>query len=116
MVASLASKTELEDEVAFGVRALGLPAPEREYRFSPHRRFRFDFAWPAVKVALEVDGGTWIGGRHTSGAGYQRDVEKMNLAALTGWLVVRATKDMVKDGTAVNTALAALIVRGGVNG
>lgn len=71
--------------------AAGLPAPTREFRFHPTRLWRFDYAWPAALVALEVEGGVWTGGRHTSGAGFLRDMEKYNSAALLGWRVFRCT-------------------------
>lgn len=69
----------------------GLPAPMAEYRFHPERRWRFDYAWPAQRVALEVEGGVWTGGRHTRGAGFLGDMEKYNAAALLGWRVLRVT-------------------------
>lgn len=67
----------------------GLPPPAKEHRFDPIRRWRFDYAWPAEKVALEVDGGVWTGGRHTRGAGFIKDMEKLNEAVVAGWRVVR---------------------------
>lgn len=70
-----------------------LPAPEAEYRFDETRRWRFDYAWPAQRVALEVEGGVWTGGRHTRGSGFLRDVEKYNEAAAQGWCVLRCTPD-----------------------
>lgn len=69
--------------------ASNLPLPQAEYRFAPPRRWRFDFAWPAHKVALEVEGGVWTGGRHVSGAGFVKDMEKYNAAAVLGWRVLR---------------------------
>ena len=42
---------------------LDLVWPEREFRFC-ERRWRFDFAWPSHKVAVEIDGGIFIHGRH----------------------------------------------------
>lgn len=52
-------KSQLEEEFAFAWKA-GRYEPEfvREHRFHPTRRWRFDFAWPDEKVALEVEGGT----------------------------------------------------------
>jgi hypothetical protein len=47
----------LEDELAWGLRAAGIIPPEREYVFAEGRRFRFDFAWPRQRLAVEVDGG-----------------------------------------------------------
>ena len=51
--------------------AVGLAAPIREHRFAPPRRWRFDYAWPDRRLALEVEGGTWTGGRHVRGRGYE---------------------------------------------
>ena len=66
-----------------------LPVPVAEYKFLETRRFKFDFAWPRLKVALEVNGGVWTQGRHTRGAGYLRDLEKLNEAQIAGWLVLQ---------------------------
>ncbi len=71
------------------LRSVGLPAPVREHRFHPVRRWRFDYAWIDHKVALEVEGGVWTGGRHTRGAGFVGDMEKYNAAVVAGWRVVR---------------------------
>jgi len=62
------------------------PQPEQEYRFTPTRRWRFDFAWPVQRVAVEIDGGQWKpgGGRHSSDV----DREKLNEAAASGWRVL----------------------------
>lgn len=71
--------------------SIGLPEPVKEYRFHPTRRWRFDWAWPDHKVALEVEGGAYINGRHTRGAGFIHDMQKYNEAALHGWLLIRVT-------------------------
>ena len=65
----------------------------KEFRYHPTRRWRFDYAIPAKKVAVEVDGGVWTGGRHINPAGYINDIEKLNTAASMGWLVLRITTD-----------------------
>lgn len=85
----------------------GLKA-ESEHRFHPTRRWRFDYAWPQIKLALEVEGGTWTGGRHVSGAGYSRDCEKYNEAAILGWRVLRVTTDMISSGAAFDQVERAL--------
>ena len=71
--------------------AQGLPAPVAEYTFHETRKWRFDWAWPDNRVALEVEGGIWTGGRHSRGAGMLKDIEKYNAAALAGWRVLRVT-------------------------
>jgi len=91
------------DRAEVFLRALevrGLPRPEREWKFEVKRRWRFDYAWPERMVALEVEGGVWTGGRHTRGAGFLKDVEKYNRAAVLGWRLLRVTPDkLVSFGT-----------------
>jgi hypothetical protein len=83
------------------LRAAGLPAPVREHCFAPPRRWRFDYAWPRRRIALEIEGGTWAGGRHVRGRGYEADCEKYSEAALRGWRVLRVTPAMLRDGRAL---------------
>jgi very-short-patch-repair endonuclease len=70
-----------------------LPIPETEYKFDKTRRWRFDFAYPKIKLAIELEGGIWSRGRHTRGIGYIKDCEKYNAAVLQGWKVLRYTSD-----------------------
>ncbi len=91
----------LEDLLERHIRLAGLPAPKREYRFHPRRRWRFDFAWPRCKVAAEVDGGIYSRGRHVRGGGFERDAEKGNAAVMAGWRVLHFTPRAVKSGAAV---------------
>lgn len=98
----------LEDQLAFQIRAAKLPPPTREHRFYAARRWRFDFAWPSQMLALEVDGGAWVSGRHTRGRGFEADCEKMSHAAIHGWTVLRVTGTMVRDGRALTYVEMAL--------
>lgn len=82
-------------------REWGLPEPEFELRFDATRRFRFDAAWPAHRVALEVNGGVWVRGRHTRGGGYSRDMTKLNLAQAQGWQVYQVTPRELQKGQAL---------------
>lgn len=68
-----------------------LPVPEREYRFHPTRKWRFDFAWPEYRLYLEVEGGVWMNGRHTRGSGFVKDIEKYNAATILGWRPLKVT-------------------------
>ncbi len=86
----------------------GLPEPEAEFAFTTLRLWRFDFAWPERKIAVEIEGGTWSGGRHVRGKGFENDCTKYNSAAILGWTVLRVTTAMVRDGRALKTIEEAL--------
>lgn len=100
----------LELELAEQVELLGLPTPVSEHKFHATRRWRFDFAWPELMVACEVEGATWAGGRHTRGAGFQKDAEKYGEAAIAGWRVIRVTSGMIKDGMAIELLARAIAI------
>jgi hypothetical protein len=55
------------------------------------RDWRFDIAIPEYMIAVELDGGTWIQGRHSRGAGVISDMDKINAATVRGWRVLRYT-------------------------
>lgn len=91
------------------IHLLGLPEPTREYKFSIHRNFRFDFAWPQFMLAVEIEGGTRGISRHTQPDGYERDTEKYNLAATNHWTVLRYTTQKVTSGHAITEIEQALM-------
>lgn len=62
-----------------------------ELQFCESRKWRFDYAIPEKKIAIEVEGGAWINGRHTRAQGFIADMEKYNTAAAMGWRLLRAT-------------------------
>ena len=74
------------------------PGVVTEYRFHPKRKWRFDYAWPDRKIALEIEGGTWALGRHVRGKGYENDCIKYSEAAVLGWRIIRATTTMCESG------------------
>jgi very-short-patch-repair endonuclease len=97
-----------EARLLWQCRALRLPEPTREFRFMRFASMALRFCWPAHRVAVEVDGGTWTNGRHVRGAGFERDCEKFNEALLLGWLPLRVTTAMVDDGRALELVRRAL--------
>lgn len=108
-MASAAQKLrELTTALPLRAGDIRIPAPEREYYFHPVRKWRFDHAWPAHKLALEVQGGLFTDGRHNRGAALLKEHEKLNAAAIAGWRVLFTTPRDVQNGVA--TALVALAI------
>jgi len=113
--------SKLEDELLFHVKAVGLPAPVREYRFAgievglgPGIRqrlaeanlkdWRFDFCWPDLKFAVEVEGVVWSGkGRHQTGKGMEDDLDKYDAAMKRGWTIYRCSQRLINNGKAIET-------------
>ena len=80
-----------------------------EHRFHPARRWRFDAAYPSRKIAVELDGGVYAGGRHVRGAGFEKDCEKINEAQVLGWNVYRFTTRQMHAGAMLDVLDRALI-------
>jgi very-short-patch-repair endonuclease len=95
--------------MAFQLRVAKIPH-ETEYRFHPSRKWRADFAIPARKLLIEVEGGSWTEGRHNRGKGFEDDCEKYSVAAALGWRVIRATTGQVESGLALHWIKAAMVV------
>jgi very-short-patch-repair endonuclease len=85
----------LEAKFALLWRALNGPKLERELKFHPTRKWRFDFAHTESKIAVEIEGGAWNGGRHTRGSGFIKDAEKYLAAQFAGWTVYRLTSNLI---------------------
>ena len=81
--------------VQFAKCQLGV-TPVKEFQFHSLRKWRFDYAFPDYKVALEVEGGVHTAGRHIRPRGFLNDMEKYNTAATMGWLVLRTTPDQLR--------------------
>ena len=72
-----------------------------EFQFHPTRKWRFDFALPQMKCAIEMDGGTFQSVRtgHSSGVGLRAWREKNNAAMTAGWRVWHyAPEEVIKAG------------------
>lgn len=103
------SKSAAEAEFSIHLRAHKVTPWQTEYEFAkPDRKWRFDFAWVQQKVALEIEGGVYVSGRHSRGVGMEADMEKYAEAALRGWTVIRATPRHIKQGKALEWVRRAL--------
>lgn len=97
-----AERKRFENLLLSQIQALKLPEPKREFLFHYKRKWRFDFAYPDLKLAIEVNGGAFSRGRHTRGKGYEDDCEKLAEAAILGWRVISVTTGQVERGEAIN--------------
>jgi hypothetical protein len=77
------------------------------------RKFRYDLViGEPFKVAVEVQGGQWIRGRHNRPQGVETDSEKSALAQERGYIVLHVTPAMISDGRAIERIAGALRSRG----
>ena len=99
----ISESKKLTSAMAFQLRTAGISF-EEEFRFHPERMWRFDFAIPYLKIAIEVEGGIWRrgGGAHSHPTNIMRDLEKYNAAAFMGWAVFRFSDKHIRDGYALN--------------
>lgn len=107
-------RTTGEDIFALHAHARLRIQPVPEHQFHPKRKWKFDFAWPLLKIAVEIEGGVWRGrgrgsktgdnpgGAHSHPMNILRDIEKYNAAGMLGWRVFRFTTDQVKKGEAID--------------
>lgn len=73
--------------------------PVEEFKFHPKRRWRIDLFWPDHKLALEIEGGTYMksGGGHRSITGYHSDMEKYNAISIYGLSLLRFTTKQMES-------------------
>jgi len=110
------NRSELEENLVFQLSAMEIEFV-REYKFAAEhvgpgsgvksrlaaaglQNWRFDFAWPDIKFAVEVEGGAWVGGGHNTGKGFTQDLKKYHQASRLGWFLYRCDKDLIDSGLA----------------
>lgn len=96
-----------EEMLAFHLRAAGIEF-EREYLYAKPRKFRADFSFPAARLLAEIQGGIFTGQAHGSVKGVLADIERLNVATLAGYRVLRFTPQSVKSGEALQLIERAL--------
>jgi hypothetical protein len=93
-------------------KAHGLPAPVLEYRFNQEstqpelhpktgkpREWRFDMLFEDW-LAVEIQGGIYIGGGHNRGKDMEDDYAKYNAAVRLGFSILFFTPEQIEDGSA----------------
>lgn len=91
--------SKLEEKFYLLWRALGGPPLEHEFRFSPPRRWKADFCCHEARLLIEIEGGVYTHGRHTSIKGFLNDAEKYLEAELLGYTVMRLTDKQITAET-----------------
>lgn len=70
------------------------PKPQFQYPVRiKGRKFELDMAWPQFRVAIEIDGFRWHGGRST----WKRDLERDRLLTLEGWNIKRIVPEITPN-------------------
>jgi len=69
----------LEDLFAMQLDAAGLTGYTREFRAIPGRKFRFDFCFKQERLLIEINGGTYSKGAHSTGTGIARDYQPKSI-------------------------------------
>jgi hypothetical protein len=76
------------------------------------RNFRADIFSEKLKLIIEINGGEYMSkGRHTWGKGYQRDLEKSNIAQLNGYIYLQYTYSHLKNGELIKDFKKLLKIR-----
>ena len=104
-------KSYLERDFRFHLLHAGLKDYSTEFQFHPKRKWRSDFAFVNEKILIEIEGGGWSKkSRHTTGKGFQGDIEKYLAAMELGYQVMRIDKKQINNGRAI-TVLKKLLHR-----
>ena len=92
-------------EYRFGAEASGGTGKGLKARLAASglRDWRADFAILDARLLIEIEGGGWTGGRHTSGKGFADDLRKYDAAARLGFAIYRCDPAMVSNGRALET-------------
>lgn len=90
------------------LRMLGIES-QREVLLVPGRKFRTDLV--VRDLAIEVDGGGFIQGRHSRGSGIEKDAEKQALVTIAGYRTLRVTPRQIESGEALGWIERALPVK-----
>ncbi len=74
----------LESRMGRLLRSAGLPRPEVELAWGPDRRYRLDFAYPELRVVVEVNGWAY----HSAPEQARYDAARRNALNQAGWTVL----------------------------
>lgn len=94
---------------------LNLPSPQKEYKPGTVRKYKLDYAWPDIKVGIELNGGIFMKkGGHNSISGLLRDYERMNYLQILGWLIIQFDPSMMRNDLYVKEVITKALRSRGV--
>jgi very-short-patch-repair endonuclease len=105
------SESVLETRFLRLLRQRGLPLPvcQHEVREGDRVLARVDFAYPAARLAVEVDGYRWHSGR----ARWEHDLDRRNALTARGWRIIHVTwSDLERRPDLVIRTIAAVLGKG----
>jgi len=90
---------DAEETLATALLLCGSPLAdfERQYHYVPGRKFAADFGWATQRLLVELQGGIFQGVSHGAVSGMLRDIERLNLATLHGWRLLRFVPSQIAD-------------------
>ena len=98
---------EGEELLALHLAELGV-AFTRQCAYAVGRKMRADFGLPAKRILIEVQGGVYTRQAHSSISGILADNERLNLATINNWRMMRFTPDQIASGEAKLTIALAI--------
>jgi hypothetical protein len=103
------TESHLESMLIRVLKSAGLPVPISQHEVFAHDGAligRVDFAFPELRLAIEIDGY----GFHSGKVAFERDRARQNALVAQGWTVLRFTKsDLVLRHREVAAQIAALL-------
>ncbi|HKZ18583.1 MAG TPA: DUF559 domain-containing protein [Acidimicrobiia bacterium] len=98
-------ESELEMHGLRLLREWGFPDPNLQYPlpWRSSRKGRVDFAYPSIRLIIEIDGRRW----HSTLDAFEEDRLRDNHAQLAGWRVLRITYRMMMDEPEMVRAMVA---------
>ncbi|HZJ51323.1 MAG TPA: type IV toxin-antitoxin system AbiEi family antitoxin domain-containing protein [Actinomycetota bacterium] len=89
----------LETRLSRLLRRHRLPQPQRQVEVRDQEGFigRVDFAYPELKIAIEVQSRRW----HSSWVSQGKDKERLNRLQILGWIIIQVTYEDLQHHSAV---------------
>lgn len=99
---SVLTRHDYKADLVEQLRFRGVPVTP-EFKIFESRRFKADWRVTDTRILIEFEGGLFASGKqgHSSVTGILRDMEKYNLCALGGWIVIRVCPKHVASGEAL---------------